>query len=138
HYESYSQLNADYGRVEHALALLKELQRLVRSNDGVYSAYFYLYDTDYIISSDEGVTLLNRYESIDWTEQTKELKEGISGTWQPRKMESGEMVLSYVLPLNRLSTAAKGMLVVNLKETQIGQYMDGTASDASRYTIIDG
>lgn len=137
HYKSYEQLNSDYSRVEHALTLFKELQRLTRSNDGVYSAYFYLSEADYIIASDEGITPLDRYESIAWIEQALAKKDGIAGVWQPRKMESGEMVLSYVLPLNRLSTSTKGILVVNLKEAQIANYMNVSGNHESSYMLID-
>lgn len=137
YYKSYEQLNADYSRVDRALSLLKELQRLIRSNDGVYSAYFYLNDADYVISSDEGIIQLNRYEKLDWTEQALNKKDGIAGVWKPRKMESGDTVFSYLLPLNRLSTSTKGFLVVNFKESQIEQYMNASNQDDSSYMLVD-
>lgn len=136
-YGTYEQLSANYSRVEIAVSLLKELQRIIRSNDGVYSSFFYLDEADYIISSDKGITMLDRYESLDWIDQAMVEKSGIAGVWFPRKMESGEMVISYVLPLNRLSTATKGMVVVNLNETQISRHMDASNKKESSYYLID-
>lgn len=136
-FKTFEQLNVDYNRVERALSLLKELQRLIRSNDGVYSVYFYLTGADYIISSDKGVTQLERYESIDWIDEAHLEKDGIAGAWYPRKMKSGEMVLSYILPLNRLSTSTKGTIVVNLKETQVVQYMNASDKQKNSYFLID-
>ena len=135
-YRSYAQLNSDYNRVEHALSILRELQRIARSNDGIYSAYFHLNDADYIVASDEGIIPIERYESIEWLQNSLSNKVGIGGVWQPRKMENGEMVMSYVLPLNRLSTSTKGVLVVNLKETQIEQNMVSSNQEDLGYTII--
>lgn len=133
-YKTYEQLNASYNRVESALTLFKEIQGLIRSNDGVYSAYFYLSEADYIISSDKGVTLLERYEPIDWVDTALMKKDGIAGVWYPREMSNGQMVLSYVLPLNSLSTSAKGFLVVNLKESQIAKNI---SKQNNSYFLID-
>lgn len=115
HYKTYEQLNQNYTNVEIGLSLLKDLQRLIRSNEGIYSAFFYLQDADYIVSSDKGITMLERYESLKWIDEALLQKDGISGVWTPRMLADNEMVFSYILPLNRLSTSTKGMLVVNFK-----------------------
>lgn len=137
HYQSYEQLNADYTRVETGLSLLKELQRLTRSNEGVYSAFFYLNDADYIIASDKGIIPLDRYESLQWIDEALIEKDGIAGIWYPRFMESRKMVLSYVLPLNRLSTSTKGMLVINMNEEQVAYHMNGSEHENNHYLIIN-
>ncbi|MEK4249936.1 helix-turn-helix domain-containing protein [Paenibacillus sp. FSL W7-1287] len=137
HYKTYEQLNQNYTNVEIGLSLLKDLQRLIRSNEGIYSAFFYLQDADYIVSSDKGITMLERYESLKWIDEALLQKDGISGVWTPRMLADNEMVFSYILPLNRLSTSTKGMLVVNLKESQIAQYMDASNQKDSSYYLID-
>lgn len=136
-FKTFDELNAEYRHVENALSLQKELQSLIRSNDGVYSAYFHLAESDYIVSSDQGIILLDRYESIDWIEEALHKKDGIAGVWYPREMQSGDMVLSYILPLNRLSTSTKGTIVVNLIEKQIAQYMNTSNSQDNSYFLID-
>jgi len=137
HYKSYEQLNLKYSNVETGLSLLKELQRLTRSNEGIYSAFFYLNDSDYIISSDKGITMLERYETMEWIDEALVDKDGISGAWYPRMMNENNMVISYVLPLNRLSTSTKGMLVVNLKESQVAEYMNASNKKENSYYLID-
>jgi len=137
YYKSYEQLNQNYSNVEIGISLLKELQRLIRSNEGIYSAYFYLNESDYIISSDKGITMLERYETMDWLDEALFNKDGISGVWFPRMLNNDEMVLSYVLPLNRLSTSTKGMLVVNLKESQVAQYINASDKQESQFYLID-
>src|SRR5690606_13046441 len=92
---------------------------------------------DYIVSSDKGITMLERYESLKWIDEALLQKDGISGVWTPRMLADNEMVFSYILPLNRLSTSTKGMLVVNLKESQIAQYMDASNQKDSSYYLID-
>jgi len=66
-FETYDELNSNYNNVSSALSVLKELMNLNRLVDGVESSYFYLNDSDYVISTDNGITKLERYESISWT-----------------------------------------------------------------------
>ncbi|OMF38665.1 AraC family transcriptional regulator [Paenibacillus sp. FSL H8-0548] len=137
-FKTFENLNANYNRVESALSLQKELQRLSSKNDGVASAFFYLNDADYLISTDKSITLLERYETIDWIKDALTKRDGIAGVWYPREMSSGEKVISYVLSLNRLSTSTKGIIVVNLREAQIAQNMNASADNqANRFILID-
>ena len=61
---------------------------------------------------------------------------GIRGVWYPRKLDSGVKVLSFALPLNRLSTATRGTIVVNLKESQIEQYLQSSKSGKQGYLLM--
>lgn len=136
-FETYDEINANYNNVSLALSVTKELLNLNRRVDGVYSSYFYLNDSDYVFSTDNSITTLERYESIDWINEALEGRRGISGVWVPRKLESGENVVSYVYPLNRLSSTTRGIIVVNLKESQIGKYLHATESGDSNYLLLD-
>ncbi|MEK3682924.1 AraC family transcriptional regulator [Paenibacillus sp. FSL R10-2736] len=135
--ETYDEINANYNNVSLALSVTKELLNLNRRVDGVYSSYFYLNDSDYVFSTDSSITTLERYESIDWITEALEGRRGISGVWVPRKLESGENVVSYVYPLNRLSSTTRGIIVVNLKESQIGKYLHATEIGDSNYLLLD-
>lgn len=135
-YSTYAQLNADYGNVSNALALLRELQNLNHRIEGVYSSYFYLDDSDYVISTDRGITMLDRYESIHWMHQALAGRRGISGVWYPRRLASGVPVVSYVLPLSRLSTTTRGTIVVNLPESQIGSYLRSSEPGGKGYMLL--
>jgi len=136
-YSTYAQLNANYGNISNALALLHELQSLKKRIDGVYSTYFYLNDSNYVISTDRGITMLDRYESIDWIDQALAGRRGISGVWYPRRLASGTPVVSYVLPLSRLSTTTRGTIVVNLLESQIGNYLRSSEPGGNGYLLLE-
>ncbi|WP_151732820.1 AraC family transcriptional regulator [Paenibacillus tengchongensis] len=123
-FATYNEVNSTYNNVSKALSVLDELRNLNRRVDGVNSSYFYLNNSDYVISTDNGVTTLERYEPIEWTTEALAGQRGISGVWVPRKLESGEHVVSYVYPLNRLSSPTSGLIVVNMEESQIGKYLD--------------
>ncbi|MEK5023502.1 AraC family transcriptional regulator [Paenibacillus sp. FSL M7-1046] len=122
YFETYNELNANYDNVSNALVVQHELLSLNQKTAGVYSSYFYLKDSDYVISTDKGITPLEHYESIDWMEDALARRKGIGGVWYPRKLNSGNTVVSYVLPLNRLSTPTRGIIVVNLQESHIADH----------------
>ena len=136
-YETYDEINSNYNNVSQALSVTKELLNLNRRVDGVYSSYFYLNDSDYVFSTDNSITTLERYESMDWITEALEGRRGISGVWVPRKLESGVNVVSYVYPLNRLSSTTRGIIVVNMRESQIGKYLHATEVGDSNYLLLD-
>ncbi|MBW4840403.1 MAG: helix-turn-helix domain-containing protein, partial [Paenibacillaceae bacterium] len=75
-------------------------------------------------------------EPIGWMQKVLEGRRGISGVWVPRRLSSGETVISYVLPLNRLSTTTRGTIVVNLRESQIGEYLRSTEPGGHGYLLM--
>lgn len=121
--QSYAELNAGYEHISKARMVQRELMTLVQSIDGVYSAYFHLDHSDYVISTDKGMMSLDNYESTDWLAEALDARVGIHGVWYPRRLDAGVNVMSFVLPLNSLSTATRGTIVVNLEERQIEQYL---------------
>jgi len=135
-FETFEEVNANYNNVSSTQVVLKELHNLNHRVDGVYSSYFYLSDSDYVVSTDKGITKLERYESLDWMEAGLEGRRGISGVWVPRKLSTGVNVVSYVLPLNRLSTTTRGTVVVNLKESQIGEYLRTSGQGQNGYLLM--
>lgn len=136
-FETFEEVNSNYQNVSNALVVLKELHNLQHRVDGVYSSYFYLSDSNYVISTDKGITMLDRYESFDWMEESLDGRRGIGGVWVPRKLSSGVNVVSYVLPLNRLSTTTRGIIVVNLRERQIGDYLRTSEPGKHGYFLLD-
>lgn len=136
-FETYAELKENYGNVSGAQSVLNELVNLNHRVDGVYSTYFYLTGANYVISTDKGITTLDRYEPVDWIDLALEGRQGISGVWVPRKMSSGMNVVSYVLPLNRLSTTTRGTIVVNLRESQIGNYLRSSQRGDYGYLLMN-
>lgn len=135
--ESYTKLNQDFQNVSRANTVLDELVNLNQSIDGAYSSFFYLTGADYVISSDRGITTLRKYESLDWLDEALRKKKGIRGVWFPRTNASGIHVLSFVLPLNKLATTTSGTLVINLRESQIAQYLQSTTTGKQDYLLMD-
>ncbi len=136
-FETYEEANANFDNVRTTQLVLQELYNLNHRVDGVYSSFFRLTDSDYVVSTDKGITTLARYEALDWMEEALEGRRGIGGVWHPRRTETGVDVLSYVLPLNRLSTTTRGEVVVNLRASQIGQYLRSSEPGKSGYLLLD-
>ncbi|MCR2807927.1 helix-turn-helix domain-containing protein [Paenibacillus soyae] len=136
-YETYAELKANYNYVSRAQTVLRELVNLNHRVDGVYSSYFVLDGSDYVVSTDKGITTLDRYESTEWMEEALSGRKGIGGIWYPRKMDSGAQVVSYVLPLNRLSTTTRGTIVVNLEESQIARYLRSSDQAAEGFLLMN-
>jgi AraC-like DNA-binding protein len=136
-YKTYTELNSNFTNVRDALAVHQDLLDLNKSVDGVYSSFFYLSDSDYVVSTDKGITRLDGYESFAWMQEALAGRGGITGVWYPRKLDSGIHVVSYVFPLNRLSTTTRGIIVVNLRESQIEQYVHSSEADEKAYFLID-
>jgi AraC-like DNA-binding protein len=136
HFETYRELQENYNHVSQALTVLRELVNLNNRVNGVSSSYFYLNGADYVVSTDKGITTTDRYEPIGWMEKVLAGRRGISGVWVPRRLSSGETVISYVLPLNRLSTTTRGTIVVNLRESQIGEYLRSTEPGQQGYLLM--
>lgn len=136
-FETLEELNSQYVNVASTQVVLNELGNLKNRQDGVYSSYFYLDNSDYVVSSDKGITSLSRYEPMDWLKTALEGRKGISGVWFPRKLSSGIDVVTYVLPLNRLSTTTKGTIVVNFLETSISQFLRTSEPGKHSYMLME-
>ncbi|WP_159884525.1 helix-turn-helix domain-containing protein [Paenibacillus puerhi] len=136
-YKTFTELNSNFDNISDALAVHQDLLNLNKSSDGVYSSFFYLSDSDYVVSTDKGITRLDGYESLDWMQEALANRGGITGVWYPRKLDSGIHVVSYVFPLNRLSTTTRGTIVVNLRESQIEHYVHSAEADEKAYLLMD-
>lgn len=136
-YETFDEMNSNYENVLNALSVQTDLRNMNQIGDGIYSSFFHLSDSDYVVSTDEGITTLDRYEDMKWLEDALTERSGITGIWYPRKLESGVNVVSYVLSLNRLSTTTRGTIVVNVRETQMEQDMRASNGGKHRYMFMN-
>lgn len=136
-YQSFAELNKNYSNIQIARATLLELNQLKLRNDWIYSTFFHLHDSDYVLSTDRGITKAERYDSMDWLEAALKEKRGIRGVWYSRKLESGVNVVSYALPLNRLATNTSGVLVVNLLEKEFDNYFLNTKDSEQTFIVMD-
>lgn len=136
-YKTYDKLSSNYNHAINGQAIQRELSKLNHMVEGIYSTFFYQTDSDYVISTDKGITRLERYDSIDWIEDVLVDQRGISGVLYPRKLSSGVNVISYVLPLNRLATNTSGTIVVNLRESQIEDYFVSSDPAKKGYWLMN-
>ncbi len=136
-YETFAELNSNFDTVSNARAVMLQLLNLNRLGEEVHSSFFHLDDSDYVVSTDKGIKQLKQYESIEWVQNVLEGHRGISGVWYPRKLESGIHVISYVLPLNRLSTTTRGTIVLNWRESQIESVFRSSGAGKRGYMLLD-
>lgn len=137
---TYEQLNQNYENVSMAFEVIDNLNEIVNNNSAVHSSYFYLDDSDYIISTDKGVVRMESYESLDWLKEATAQMSGPGGVWYPRVLTSktvndinngndvGEevAVISYVFRLSKLVTSTKGTIVINVSEAEICKYLNSS------------
>ena len=90
-----------------------------------------------MISTDKGITRLSSYEPIDWLDEQFEASQGIVGIWYPRELNSGVTVLTYALPLSKLTTTTNGAIVVNLLESQISDYLRSSNPAEQQYFLLN-
>jgi AraC-like DNA-binding protein len=136
-YETFEEMNGNFESVSNGLSVQSDLRNLNQIGDGIYSSFFHLSDSDYVVSTDKGITTLDRYENMEWMKEALAQRSGITGIWYPRRLESGVNVVSYVLQLNRLSTTTRGTIVVNVRESQFQQDMRSSNVGERRYMIMN-
>jgi AraC-like DNA-binding protein/methyl-accepting chemotaxis protein len=148
HVNSYKSLNSSFDNINNAMKLLEELQEMQTKNSVVYSVMYYVDNADYVLSTNKGIVKLDDYEEMDWLDDAISRIKGAGGVWYPRYLNKNTIrernknidsggtipVVSFVYRLNRLTTSAKGTIVVNIYEKEIQEYLnvgqsDSTASD---------
>lgn len=140
---SYRELNSDYDNVRLAQDMNTNLKNFVDRNELVHSAFFYIDNADYLVSTDRGIVRLAEYEDIDWMRKIAGQKKTPSGVWVARRMitASGneKEVLSYFYRSNSLYTASKISVVINVDEEKLSRmiYSEDFLSEGEGY-LIDG
>ncbi len=134
---TYEELNSSYENIMNGLDLYNAIKEIQANNKDVYSAYFYLDDSDYVISTNKGIVPLRNFESLEWLDASINESYGATGVWFPRKLnkasliemeagiDTGEVdVVSYVYRLNSLTTTTRGTIVINFYESAISNYLN--------------
>ena len=145
HVNSYQKLNSDLNTINSALKLLSELQEMQSNESIVYSVMYYVDNADYVLSTNKGIVKLDDYEDMKWLDDAISRIKGAGGIWYPRYLDKNTVresnknidnagsipVVSFVYRLNRLTTSAKGTIVVNIYEDKIEEYLNVGQSDSS-------
>lgn len=135
---SITDLHNNGANITNATSIQNELFGFNNINPGIHSSFFYLEDTDYVISTDKGITSLHNYGSINWLNAALEKAEGVKGVWFSRwEQADKESVISLVLPLHTPNTATKGTLVININETEFAHYLSSEQTGYDEYILIN-
>ena len=135
---SYQILNSNYDGIGKALKLLSHLKSLDDNNQMVESVIFIPEDWDYIISSEDSIVRKSEYGDLEWFNNACNQMNGVSGYWYPR-IEDHTPIITYLYRLNRLTTSVKGVIVVNVYESEINSLLNyGTYKmDSDAFMMMD-
>ncbi|MFQ9511356.1 MAG: cache domain-containing protein, partial [Lachnospiraceae bacterium] len=149
---SFEVMNKNITNIKKARELREQLNSMLYNDGIIHSIYFYLDDSDYVISTDKGITKLSDYESIDWMKEAIKGKASGVGFWCPRELSLSSVnevesrknnaislnVISYVYRLSTLTTSTKGTVVVNVREDGLNEFMDQeNDNEASESYLIE-
>lgn len=149
---SFEIMNKNITNIKKARELREQLNSMLYNDGIIHSIYFYLDDSDYVISTDKGITKLPDYESIDWMKEAIKGKASGVGFWCPRELNLSSVnevesrknnaislnVISYVYRLSTLTTSTKGTVVVNVREDGLNEFMDQeNDNEASESYLIE-
>jgi len=135
-YDGLQRYSSIQGNAENILKierLQRELQSIVRGNDAVISVFFIFDEGDYVISTDRGIAEILDYPNLAWMRSVSTQRRGFSGSWVARNYQVATIretmlgidswynipVISYIYSINRLTTAIKGTIVANVRESSI-------------------
>jgi AraC-like DNA-binding protein len=136
--KSYDTLNSKYETINNALTILNGMKEMQTNDKIVYSIFFYLDNADYVFSTNKGLVRLINFEDMGWLNDALEKITGAGGVWYPRILNKATVteiqretnysesihVISYVYRLNRLTTSTKGTIVVNVKESEVSNFLN--------------
>lgn len=133
---TYRALNSDYKYVDTAIKMKSNLSYLADRNKLVHSAFYYMDDADYVISTNGGLVKLDAYDSLDWLGDAVSKIRGVEGTWFPRSMitrKSGQEdttnIISYLYRSNSLYTSIRGSIVINVYEDELSNLIYSDVAD---------
>lgn len=134
---SYETLNSDFQYVNAALKIKNSLSDLSNRNKLVHSIFYYMENSDYVISNN-GFIKLEDYDDMDWLEDAASQIHGAEGIWYPRRataMKDGEEkkteLVSYLYRSSSLYTSANVTIVFNIYEEEISKMIYSNLEEAS-------
>lgn len=141
---SYEELNSVYDYVKAAIRMQSSLTKIADRNKLVASIFYYMEGADYVISTDNGTVRLEDYEELKWLGNAEELIRGAEGIWYPRVTDPNPVyagrvpihVLSFVYRLNSLYTSTKGIIVVNIYESELNGLIFSDSELSTREGIL--
>jgi AraC-like DNA-binding protein len=114
-----------------------QLLNFLRSNNIIHSAYFYIQDSDFLITSNRGVSRLEFFADTEWLETYRWcVANNEDSAWLPTRIvnyslvnQEGELgasnrVITCLYRLKPYTTSVKGVLVYNIYERSIRELIN--------------
>jgi AraC-like DNA-binding protein len=147
--QSYENIKENVESGLRAQTLQRDLLAIKGYETGIYSAFFYLENSDYVISTDRGVVGLDNYPDISWLGDAADVR-GAGGVWLPRRHSTAAAreiatggrtqhyvnVLTYVYRLNKLTTSTRGVFAISLDERQVCANLNQRGVPDPRYGVM--
>lgn len=137
-----------YSTTENMLKIGKTIDvisDMARTNNLIHSIYLYPEQSDFIITSNNGIQLKDNFSDKKWIENYIQHKEGKSNMLLtiPRNLRTGgvynEYVISLIYPLTGYTTDLKGALVINIIENKLCKLINNNNFENEGWiTIING
>lgn len=149
---SYDELNMNFNRINDAMDIMNEMNKIQSNKSIVYSVVFYMDNADYVFSTNKGIVRLSNFESLEWLNDVQLDLSGANGVWYPRILDTATVteiengtdysstvpVISFVYRLSRLTTSVKGTFIVNVKESAVNDLLNsGNNGDFTEDYLIN-
>lgn len=118
------------------------LSETVNINYRIKSAYVYMDNADYVITSNQGVTKKNDFTDMDWIADYNKYKKDIGTIWMDSRplikgnTSIGNSVITCILPLRTMMINYEGAIVVNIYEHQLYSFMNVSNTGTDGYVFI--
>ena len=146
--KSYDYIFKDTNNIMKVYDMQEALSKLVGTNDTIHSLYLLLDNTDYIMTSNQGVNRLNEFSDVSWLDSYNKLKEFRPGSsWLSTRLvrysneAAGEQtapnkVITFFYTFTPYTTAVKGSLIFNIREEAIRNFANSDSTISEGYIAI--
>lgn len=136
-YKQYDEIQLGAERFQTVRKMANRLKDNAFSTSMIHSIYFWLQDSDYLISSRNDTVRLEDFHDLDWLEQQdiRDANSPFRSRWISRRLPFEVMnepsgsrgytdVISYLYRTTNYTTNARGLLVINLFEKDLSKMLN--------------
>lgn len=134
--KTYAELNSSADNVVSAMSLFRDFENLVSRNEVIHSVFYFVDDTDYVISSDGCVVRKQEFGDLSWLDEVNAGVSRAQGIWITRKIkdpydpERGVDVLSYVYRISSIFAPSNGVIVIDVYEDRLNNLITTSHEEA--------
>jgi YesN/AraC family two-component response regulator len=138
----YNEIINDPGIMLKFMQVNQLLSETVNINYRIKSAYVYMDNADYVITSNQGVIKKSDFTDLDWITDYNKYKSDIGTIWLDSRplikgsTNIGNSVITCILPLRTMMINYEGAIVVNIYEHQLYSFMNVSNTGTDGYVFI--